>query len=219
MKYQNPNIESSYQKNDLGKTLYDFVLEHKPKKIIEFGALYGYSTVAMAMALDEIGEGEIIVYDLFEDYSWTHSAHKHTDTALAFRKGWKYYVDMIKKDYREWFRKKHDITQKEVENHIAQYGLSKYVTIKKGDFMDWIKKPEDFDLLHVDISNNGDVIKLLSEKIQEQKNKGGIVLFEGGSYERDSIEWMNRYNKTKMNESGVKYKVLNEKFPSLSKLI
>ena len=30
MKYTNPNIESSYQENDIGKTLYDAVLKYKP---------------------------------------------------------------------------------------------------------------------------------------------------------------------------------------------
>lgn len=57
MKYTNPDIESSYRDNDLGRTLYDLVLKYKPKKIVEHGILFGYSTVAMAQALDELGGG------------------------------------------------------------------------------------------------------------------------------------------------------------------
>lgn len=40
--YVQPDIKSSYEQNALGKTLYDLVLSHKPKKIIDFGTLGGY---------------------------------------------------------------------------------------------------------------------------------------------------------------------------------
>lgn len=68
MKYQQSEITSSYSVNDLGKTLYDYVLENTPKKIIDFGIFRGYSSIAMAMALDEIGEGEIHCYDVNANY-------------------------------------------------------------------------------------------------------------------------------------------------------
>ena len=35
MKYTNPKIVSSYRENNIGKTLYNLVLQLKPKKIIE----------------------------------------------------------------------------------------------------------------------------------------------------------------------------------------
>ena len=78
MKYKNPNIESSYRKNDIGQTFFDLVLEKRPKVILEWGVLNGYSTVAMAMALDELGSGHITAYDLFDDYKYNSSTIENT---------------------------------------------------------------------------------------------------------------------------------------------
>ena len=72
MKYSNPKVPSSYRENNLGKTLYNYVLDHKPKLIIEFGSLHGYSAIAMGMALHELGEGKLISYDLWDQYKWKH---------------------------------------------------------------------------------------------------------------------------------------------------
>ncbi|OGC88927.1 hypothetical protein A2419_01020 [Candidatus Adlerbacteria bacterium RIFOXYC1_FULL_48_26] len=184
MQYQNPDIESSFQKNDIGRTLYDLVLKEKPKIIIEWGTLYGYSTVAMAMALDELGSGHIVGYDLFEDYKYKHS------------------------------------TMEQTQANIDRYGVSKYVTLKKGDFDIWIQNPEPFDLLHVDISNKGDTIALLYDAVKDRVATGATVIFEGGAPgERDEIEWMKKYGLKKISDSGVPYKVIDERFPSLSQLI
>jgi predicted O-methyltransferase YrrM len=157
------------------------VLKYKPKKIVEVGVLYGYSTVAMAMALDEIGEGHIYAKDLFEDYEFNHS------------------------------------TIPETQANIDSYGLTKYVTLSKVDFKEWLKDPEDFDLLHVDVSNHGDTIKSLYEAVKDRVNQGAIVLFEGGaSGERDQIPWMVKYGFPKITDTDVPYKVIDERFPSLS---
>lgn len=181
MKYQNPTeIESSYSENDLGKTLYGLVLKYRPKKIVEFGILYGYSTVAMAMALDEIGTGHIYANDLFEDYSFKHG------------------------------------TMEEVQNNIDRYGLTKYVTLGKKNFDEWLRQSEDFDLLHIDVSNKGDTIERLYEAVKDQVARGAIVVFEGGSKERDNVEWMAKYNCKKIRDTAVPFEVINERFPSLS---
>lgn len=182
MNYTNPSIESSYQENDIGRSLYDLVLEHKPKKIIEWGVLYGYSTVAMAMALDELGEGHILGYDLFEDYEFKHS------------------------------------TLQDTQANIDHYGVGNYVTLKRGNFEEWLNNPEPFDLLHVDISNKGDTIRRLYEVVKDQIATGSIVLIEGGSAERDNVEWMKTYHQQPIAESGVPYEIINPAFPSLSRL-
>jgi predicted O-methyltransferase YrrM len=183
MQYKNPDIYSSYRENDLGRTFYDLVLEHKPKKIIEFGTLYGYSTVAMAMALDELGEGHVWANDLFEDYEFRHS------------------------------------TMEETQKNIDTYGVTKYITLQRNDFEEWLKNPEPFDLLHVDISNKGDTIERLYEAVKDQIAHGAIVIFEGGTEERDQVEWVTKYNCKKIYGSGIPYKVLNPNFTSLSQLI
>lgn len=183
MKYQKIDIESSYRENDLGRTLYDLVLKLKPKLILEIGSLYGYSTVAMAMALDEIGEGKIVSYDLFDKYEFKHSSQENT------------------------------------QKNIDRYGVGKYVELRSGDFTEWIKKPEKFDFLHFDISNTGESLEILYQGVRDQIMEGSIVVFEGGSPARDEVEWMRKYNKKKMNESKVPYKVINEDFPSMSMIV
>ena len=40
--YKEPQVYSSYRENNIGKTLYDIVIELKPKTIIEIGVLEGY---------------------------------------------------------------------------------------------------------------------------------------------------------------------------------
>jgi predicted O-methyltransferase YrrM len=183
MRYQNPELESSYRENNIGETLYDLVLEHKPKKIIEIGCLYGYSTVAMAMALDKLRRGKIEVYDLFDKYDFKHCSLSET------------------------------------ASNIGNYGLSQYVDLYYGDLDKWLKNPEPFDLLHVDVSNTGDVIKRVYEATKDQIAKGSVVIFEGGSQERDEVPWMRIFGKKPINGCGVAYKILNPMFPSLSQIL
>lgn len=183
MQYKNPDVYSSYRENDLGRTFYDLVLTHKPKKIVEFGVLFGYSTIAMAMALDELKEGHIWANDLFEAYPYRHSSMEET------------------------------------QKNIDAYGVSKYVTLQRNDFEEWLKNSEPFDMLHVDISNKGDTIQRLYTAVEKQVTNGAVVVFEGGTAERDKVEWMVKYNCKKITESGVPYKVINPAFTSLSMLV
>jgi len=180
MPYKNPRIPSSYRKNNLGTTLYETVLSLKPLKIVEFGCLNGYSTVCMAMALKELGEGILTVYDLYEEYPYKHASRS------------------------------------EVWKNIEKYGLQDYVRLEKGDFYQWIRHPEPFDLLHVDISNDGDIIELLDRGLRHRK--GGVVLFEGGTKERDEVDWMIKYGKKAINSCPVNYKIINTAFPGISRL-
>ena len=174
--YQEPkHITSSYTLNNIGETIYNTVIKYKPKKIIDFGILYGYSTICLAQGVRDNGFGEIIAYDLFEDYK--------------YKKGNK------------------DI----VLNNLKFYNLDQYVTIRKKDFNIWLTEKENFDLLHLDISNTGDIINKLYTHYSNS-----LILFEGGSEERDNIEWMTKFNKTKINQFKNKYKILDYNFPSIS---
>lgn len=176
--YIEPELESSYNLNNLGRTLYDYVRYYKPEKVIEFGALNGYSTICIAQALRENGKGKIKVYDLFEKYEYTHST-----------------LEKLIKTFKE-------------------YGVLDYIDIEECNFFDWIKEPEPFDMIHIDISNTGDIVDMF-EPLQGK----GIVLFEGGSLDRDRTGWMVKYNKKKINDSKVAFEVINPNFPSISKLI
>lgn len=182
MAYRKIIITSSYKKNNLGRTLYDTVIKLKPKKIVEFGILHGYSTVAMAQALKDLGRGHIFSYDLFEDYPYKHG------------------------------------TKKEVLNNLAIYGVYDFVTVKKGNFFNWLKNPEDFDLLLLDISNDGEIIKKAVKGLYEFIKHGSVVIFEGGTKKRDNVDWMIKYRKTPIHplKNKLGFKILDNKFPGLS---
>ena len=183
MKYNNPDIESSYKENNLGKVLYDYIIQTQPTKIIEFGTLYGYSTACMAMALDELNNGgKIICYDLWEKYPYKHSVIEKT------------------------------------KQNLEKYNVSQYVEFKELDFKEWV--PEDFDLLHLDISNDGNIIIELGMKCFSQLKQGKHIIFEGGSIERDNVEWMIKYKKQPINSIRplIQYEIISDKFPSISKL-
>lgn len=49
------------------------------------------------------------------------------------------------------------------------------------------------DFLHVDISNNGDTFDKIMEQWDPKLVCGGIICFEGGTEERDQVEWMVKY--------------------------
>lgn len=176
--YQEPShIYSSYSINNIGETIYNTVRKLKPKKIVDFGLLYGYSTVCLAQAVRDNGFGTIIGYDLFEDYKYKNS------------------------------------TKSIVEHNLQYYNLNKYVTLIKKDFNDWLNEDEDFDFLHLDISNTGDTIKKIYKKYPSKP-----TIFEGGTKERDNIDWMIKYNTTPILESKsiINYNILNNNFPGLS---
>tara|TARA_A100000164_G_scaffold354674_1_gene362448 strand:- start:395 stop:940 length:546 start_codon:yes stop_codon:yes gene_type:complete len=176
--YKEPKVYSSYRENNIGQTLYDIVIKLKPQKIVEIGVLEGYSTICMAQALKNLGEGgKVYAYDLFEEYK-----------------------------YRNF-------SKTEVWNNVNKYEVQDHVQLKRKSFDRWLNTSEDFDLLHLDISNDGDIVLKMHDKYPNHK-----VIFEGGSTERDNVDWMVKYKKTKIEtiRKKCKYKIINNNFPSLS---
>ena len=103
--YQEPkHIVSSYTPNNLGKTLYETVIKYKPQKIIDFGILYGYSTVCLAQGVRDNGFGEIIAYDLFEDYEYKNAVKDIVLHNLNFY-NLTQHVTLVKKDFNEWIKR------------------------------------------------------------------------------------------------------------------
>ena len=102
--------------------------------------------------------------------------------------------------------------------NIEHHGLSKYVTLAKKDLDSWLANPEDFDMLYFDISNTGDTVDAVYASVKDRIKKGAIVLFEGGSKERDQVEWISKYNKRPIGEAKAPYTVIDSSFPSLSML-
>tara|TARA_Y100000593_G_scaffold92782_1_gene185488 strand:- start:672 stop:1211 length:540 start_codon:yes stop_codon:yes gene_type:complete len=104
---------------------------------------------------------------------------------------------------------------------IKKFEDKENVKIEYGDFY---KKYKDFnnesiDILHIDIANNGEVYKFVVENYLEKINKDGIIILEGGSEERDEVEWMKKFNKPPIkpfiNSLNLKFKTFGE-FPSIT---
>lgn len=168
--YVEPNISSSYKKVPVfGEFLYNYVKEHKPKTIVEFGSRYGYSAVCMAQALRDLKEGHLYAYDNLAQEGVLQSI--------------------------------------KIEDNIERYKLEDWITFEIQDFYVWLANPTPFDLLHVDVDNDGEVLRLLQETFH-----GKHIIFEGGIPLRDQVG-----GKVPMVGS-VDYSVLVWDFPGLSKL-
>lgn len=97
------------------------------------------------------------------------------------------------------------------------------IKIEKMDFYKGhhLYKDNEIDILHIDVANNADVYKFALENYWSKIAPGGAMVLEGGSAERDEVEWMNKYQKPKINpflkEISNQYEIeIIEKFPSLT---
>lgn len=107
----------------------------------------------------------------------------------------------------------YDIFDKFNGNHaikdkiIKQFSPYKNVNIEYGDFYNVFKLHENksIDILHIDIANNGDVYEFMFQNYVDKLKDDGIILMEGGSFQRDIIEWMVKYNKPQINPVLNKY--------------
>jgi predicted O-methyltransferase YrrM len=178
----NIDLESTYQKNNIGKTIYETVLKYRPNIVIDFGVLYGYSTICIAKALQVNGFGKIYAYDLWDKYPYKHTT-----------------IDIARKN-------------------LEKYDVSSLVTLEQEDFFKWIENPTPFDLLHIDISNDGDKIEYAYNKLKKNIESGSVVIFEGGTIERDQEEWVAKYEKTPIYplKDKLNYEIINYNWPGLS---
>lgn len=107
------------------------------------------------------------------------------------------------------------------QKNIEQFGVSEFVTLGDCDFVEWLSGPHAWDILHLDISNDGDKLLTAYETLKGyHANSGRLILFEGGTEERDEVAWMKKYNRRKMHplkELGkVPYSIVCSEFPGLS---
>jgi len=92
-------------------------------------------------------------------------------------------------------------TFQEASKIIAKYDLNKYTSLIRDDVYSFSEKIENnsIDFIHLDISNDGDKISKFINKLYPKMKKDCLFIFEGGSKNRDSCEWMKKYNKTSIN--------------------
>jgi len=105
------------------------------------------------------------------------------------------------------------------ETILKQFKKYKNVKIEKGDFYNFYKNSKNFDMIHIDISNDADIYEFAVKNYLPRTNL--VMLLEGGSEERDSVDWMIKYKKKKINPYLKKisrhYNIrILENFPSLT---
>jgi hypothetical protein len=81
--------------------------------------------------------------------------------------------------------------------------------------------------MHIDISNTGDTVRKILELWDSKISTSAMVCFEGGSEERDQIEWMVKYGMPPIKAEIENNPIIKEKyvyatylpFPSLTCLL
>ena len=110
--------------------------------------------------------------------------------------------------------------KKALEKKFSKY---KNLTLSKNEYktVPNLHENNSVDIFHIDIANNGEVFKYCVENYLPRLNKNGIMILEGGSKNRDEIDWMKEYNKPQINTylESIKDKnnfIILDKFPSLT---
>jgi hypothetical protein len=196
-------MRSSYIENDYGKLIEEYVFSWQPSSFVELGVLDGYSTTHIAKGIKRLEKlrnfaPKFDAYDLFEDYEFKHG------------------------------------NKEEVEKVLEENNVRKYVNLQKGsayevykNYPDRVDDMKGVEFLHIDISNTGKVIHDLIELWHPKIGYRGIVLIEGGSDERDNIEWMKKFNMPSIKREIASNQIINKyymyatyyKFPSMTVLI
>lgn len=171
-------MRSSYAENNYAEVFKAIIDGFKPEVCVELGVLDGYSTMAIALALECNKRGSLRAIDLFEGYQYKHG-----------------YMDVV-------------------QGKLEEYGLEKIVTLHRGDAFEAAASFNDntVSLLHVDLSNTGDIFNTIMEQWDPKMVTGGIILFEGGTEERDQVEWMVKFNKTLIKPAIETNKIVEEKY-------
>lgn len=174
-------MRSSYIKNKYDKIFEMLIFSTRPKKIVEFGILDGFS---LKTFFDKSSQDcQIEAYDLFEDFPFNTANYE------------------------------------EISNKFK----SPRIKISKADYYDSVDLFEDesIDLLHIDIANNGETYNFAINNYLKKVSPNGLMILEGGSTERDNIDWMIKFDKPKIKNVIDKYKTeLNiltiEDYPSVT---
>jgi len=87
----------------------------------------------------------------------------------------------------------HNAKLSEVQAKIDSCELGRWASIERADAFTVCERYESADMLHVDLSNNGDTFrKTFADWSLKVKS---VILFEGGGRGRDKVEWMIKYDK------------------------
>jgi hypothetical protein len=87
----------------------------------------------------------------------------------------------------------------EVWSRCRTAHLDPYITLRQGNEKDAFAHHSEVDILHVDLSNDGEIYRKLFSQWADKVRLA--VLLEGGSAERDRIPWMHEHNKPSIAEA------------------
>lgn len=161
------SVDSSYREHGYGQLLYSLTRIHKPRVVVELGTFEGYSAlhIAAALADDTSSTSEFYMIDLWDDYPYRHCSLQTAQDNFA-KNG------LLSRD------------------HLTCHFLHQ-------NAMDYFAASPDgsIDLLHVDLNNDGDSLKFCLKHWDDKLRSDAILILEGGSKERDEIDWMQRFYK------------------------
>lgn len=191
-------VESSYAENNFGPIFRNTVISFIPHTCVELGVLHGFSSLWMG-------------------YGFKHNElyRNHIGHLNSY-------------DLWEDYPYNHG-NKEEVEKLLKDQEVDKYVTLfhKDAKEVHLLYGEKSVDILHVDISNTGEIFDFMVEKWHPILTMSGIILFEGGSVERDNISWMVDNKCLSIKEAIESNEIINSfyqygtynKFPSLTVLI
>ncbi len=159
-------VQSSYRHNRFGDVFYALTVALKPQTVVELGTFMGYSALHIAAALcDSDKNSTLTMIDLWDMYPYRHCSLETT---------------------REHFRRNGLL---DLDNVACNF-INKDAFRAHNDF-----EAHAIDMLHIDISNDGEKLARCMHGWHDKLKPGALVLIEGGSEERDSIEWMIEHEK------------------------
>ena len=155
-------MRSSYIDNNYGNVFRALILAQRPKFIVECGILDGYSTMHIASAL-KFNRSRGTESQFFAFDLWDEYEYKHGKI-------------------------------EDVCSMLNTNGLGKEVQLGNCDAFKIAKSFLDnsIDFLHMDISNDGDKLIRTLDVWGDKISKNGMIVFEGGSKERDE-GWIKEY--------------------------
>lgn len=176
-------MRSSYKKNNYGNVLSALVIGKRPEVCIELGVLDGYSTVHIAKAL-KFNERAYGVQGRLE--SW---------------------------DLFDQYEYKHGY-EKAVQTELDVWKVTPIVKLFQGDAFEaaQLYRRGVIDFLHVDLSNTGSTLRKVMQFWSHRLKPYGMIAFEGGSEERDNIEWMTKYDKPPIREELKTNEIITNEF-------
>jgi hypothetical protein len=122
--------------------------------------------------------------------------------------------------YDLWEKYQYNSTPiKEAEDNLKEFIKEGIITLNQRDVLGVDKDYESIDILHVDTGNHGGILnEIIPYWLPKVKS---LIILEGGSEERDQVDWMKKYNKVPIrdwlykNKNKFNYIVLKN-FPSLT---